>query len=140
VARLRDWQGEIGPQVRRLNAKPARAEIGLQAMLSPEGSLAVSADAAARTDQAALYLALTESGLGSKVTRGENSGETLAHDHVAREWIGPLALKDGRLQARQSIALPPAWKRDHLALVAFVQDQRSGEILQALSAPGCALP
>jgi hypothetical protein len=102
--------------------------------------LALRADATARAgaDPAALYLALAESGLVTKVTRGENGGVTLAHDHVVREWIGPIRLAGGAAQAQREIALPAVWNRARLEVVAFVQDERSGSVLQALSAQHCA--
>ena len=74
----------------------------------------------------------------TKVTRGENGGATLAHDHVVREWIGPIRLAGGAARALREIALPAAWNRARLEVVAFVQDERSGSVLQALSAQHCA--
>jgi len=106
---LRAWQGALRDRVRQLNALPA-----------------------------ALYVALAESGLVSKVTRGENSGVTLAHDHVVREWIGPVCLTGGAARVQRDIALPAAWSRARLEVIAFVQDERSGNVLQALSAQQCA--
>ena len=85
-----------------------------------------------------LYLAIAESGLASNVTRGENSGVTLAHDHVVRAWLGPLRLSAGTVRVQRRIALPAAWNRARLELVAFVQDERTGGVLQALSAQQCA--
>jgi hypothetical protein len=72
------------------------------------------------------------------VTRGENSGATLAHDHVVREWIGPVRLVAGAARVQREIALPAAWNRAHLELVSFVQGQHSGNVLQAVSAHQCA--
>jgi hypothetical protein len=137
---LRAWQGTLRDKVRQQNTRPAAAAIRVQAGLSASGALALRAEATAHAgaDPAALYLALTESGLATKVMRGENGGATLAHDHVVREWIGPIHLAGGAAQAQREIALPAAWNRARLEVVAFVQDQRSGSVLQALSAPHCA--
>jgi len=139
-AELRSWQGGLRDKVRQLNAQPAAADIRLQASIAPNGMLALNAEATARarTEPAALYLALAESGLASKVTRGENNGVTLAHDHVVREWIGPVRLIAGMARVQHEIALPAAWNRTRLEVVAFVQDERSGSVLQALSAQQCA--
>ena len=41
-------------------------------------------DSGAPFERPALFVAITESGLASKVTAGENRGETLRHDHVVR--------------------------------------------------------
>lgn len=138
-AELRSWRGGLRDRVRELNALPAAAELRVRARVAPNGALALDAEATARpgTAPAALYLAIAESGLASKVTRGENSGATLAHDHVVRAWIGPVPLTAGAARVRRDIALPAGWDRSRLDVVAFVQDDRSGGVLQALSAGQC---
>jgi hypothetical protein len=137
---LRSWQGALRDKVRQLNSLPAAAAIRVQAGLNASGALALRADATARAgaDTVALYLALAESGLATKVTRGENEGVTLAHDHVVRAWIGPIRLAGGAAQVQREIALLAAWNRAQLEVVAFVQNERSGSVLQALSAQHCA--
>ncbi|OGA32530.1 MAG: hypothetical protein A3F75_10670 [Betaproteobacteria bacterium RIFCSPLOWO2_12_FULL_64_23] len=136
---LRSWRGGLRDQVRQLNALPAAADIHLRARLTAEGALALDVDATARAgaEPAALYLALAESGLVSKVMRGENSGVTLTHDHVVRKWIGPVRLTGGTARVQREIALPAAWSRARLDLVAFVQGE-SSSVLQAMSAQQCA--
>lgn len=137
---LRAWRGGLRDSVRQLNARPAAATIRVRGSIAPSGVLALEAEATARagSEHAALYLALAESGLVSKVTRGENGGVTLAHDHVVRVWIGPVRLSDGTARVQRDITLPAAWKRARLELVAFVQDESTGGVLQALSAQQCA--
>jgi hypothetical protein len=129
-------------EVRRLNATTAVAAIRMQASLAPHSALSLSAEATSRAgaDPAALYLALAESGLVSKVMRGENGGATLSHDHVVREWIGPIRLSGGTALVRREIALPPVWNRMRLEIVAFVQNERTGSVLQAVSARPCTGP
>ena len=39
-----------------------------------------------------LLVALVQNGISTKVTAGENRGETLANDRVTRAWSGPLPL------------------------------------------------
>ena len=136
---VRSWQVALRDTVRELNALPAAAVIRVQARPAPNGALAINAEATARagSEPAALYLALAESGLVSNVTRGENSGETLAHDHVVREWIGPVHLTNGAAQVQRDIPLAAAWSRARLEMVAFVQDERTGRVLQAVSAHQC---
>ena len=137
---LRSWQGGLRDKVRQVNAQPAAAAIRVQASIASNGALALNAEATARSaaEPAVLYLALAESGLASKVTRGENNGVTLAHDHVVREWIGPVRLTGGAARVQRDIPLPAAWSRARLEVVAFVQDQRTGSVLQAVSAQQCA--
>jgi hypothetical protein len=136
---LRPWQATLKDQVRQLNLRPAAADIRIQVRPTADGALALSADATSRDGApATLYLALAESGLATKVTRGENGGATLAHDHVVREWITPIPLAGGTAKVERRLALPAAWNRAQLEVIAFVQDNRSGRVLQALSAPQCA--
>lgn len=137
---LRSWRGALRDKVRQLNALPAAADIRVQASIAANGALALKAEASERSgaEPAALYLALAESGLVSAVTRGENSGVTLAHDHVVRVWIGPVSLVAGAARVQREIALPVAWNRARLELVAFVQNERSGSVLQAVRANQCA--
>ena len=71
--------------------------------------------------EADLMLAITEDGLESKVARGENSGHFLAHTGVVRllKKVGASASKEGSVET--IIPLDPAWKREHLRAVAFLQ-------------------
>ena len=137
---LRSWQGTLQDRVRQVNMLPAAATIRIQARLTASGALALRAEASARpgTGPAALYLALAENGLVTRVMAGENGGVTLAHEHVVRDWIGPIRLAAGAAQAEREIALPAGWNRARLEVVAFVQDERNGSVLQALSAQQCA--
>jgi len=72
------------------------------------------------------------------VTRGENEGATLAHDHVVRAWLGPIRLDGGSVRVQREITLAPQWSRAQLDVVAFVEDQSTGVVLQAVNAGRCA--
>jgi hypothetical protein len=74
----RDWNGQTA---RELTPLPAAAAPGLR--LSRQGNQ-VTAQVAASAAPAMLagYWAVLQDGLVSKVTRGENAGENLKHDHV----------------------------------------------------------
>jgi hypothetical protein len=86
---------------------------------------------------AAVWLAYTESGLVSDVQAGENRGARLAHDHVVRSLAGPFAVgTGGEATAAVRVAAPAERGRDG-ALVAVVQDTRTGEVLQTLTQPRC---
>jgi hypothetical protein len=136
---LRLGSRDLPDEVKRLNAKPADATIRIEANSVSNDSLTLIADATARSpgDRAELYLAVAENGLTSKVTRGENGGVTLAHDHVVRVWIGPIALAGGEARVRREIALPLSWNRAQLEVVGFVEDHNSGRVLQAVAAQQC---
>ena len=133
-AELRATRTSLREQVRKLNATAAAADIRLSAAHPSSELLRLSAQASAKPGGAplVLYVALTESGLVSKISRGENAGATLEHDHVVREWIGPISLAAGSARVQRDIRLPAAWNRSQLGLVAFVQDERTGHVLQAL--------
>jgi hypothetical protein len=64
---------------------------------------------------------LTEDGLTSVVTRGENGGRTLHHDAVVRRMS----------TASQFTRLPARWRRDRLHVVALLQGERSQRIVGA---------
>ena len=137
---LQSWRGNLRDEVRKQNSRPAEAQIRIEVTQATADSLTVIADASARgnNDRAELFLAVTESGLVSKVARGENGGVTLSHDHVVRAWIGPIALAGGKATVNREITLSPSWNRAQLAVVGFVEDARSGKVLQAVGAQQCA--
>jgi hypothetical protein len=116
--------------VRAIAARPAAATLELAVERVQGARIDVRARgelATAREGDAKLFVALTESGLATRVKAGENRGETLQNSHVARGWSGPLPLGDRR------VSLPvPSDEPARLALVAFVQDVGSGEVLQAV--------
>ena len=78
-----------------------------------------------------VFVAVTESELVVDVAAGENRGRTLRHDHVVRELWGPF---DAGAEVVQPVAIAQQWNRAHLALVAFVEDDR-GAILNAVRLP-----
>jgi hypothetical protein len=85
-------------------------------------------------DTAEVWLAITEAGLHSSVTRGENAGEELHHASVVRALrkIGVADQnKETSLSADLSMALEPAWKRPNVRAVVFVQEKKSRQILGA---------
>lgn len=77
------------------------------------------------------YLALTQNGLSSSVKAGENRGKRLDHDMVVRDLAGPLPLP----QAEAELKLPKGFDPAKSAVVAFIEDTKSGEIVQALRLP-----
>lgn len=138
-AELQPGRASLPDAVRHLNATRATAAIRLQSALSAADVLVLDASATthAGDDATALYLAIAENGLQTRVQAGENRGATLAHDHVVRQWLGPFRLRDGATQVRREVRLPPDWRRERLELVAFVQDARTGAVLQAVRAAAC---
>ena len=125
-----------------INARPARARLSLEILGAAGEALDAEARAAladpAMGAQAALYLAVYENRLTSRVTAGENRGRVLTHDYVVLEWQGPFAFgADGRALERRRLALLPRGMPERSGLVGFVQDRRTGEVLQALRLASC---
>jgi hypothetical protein len=75
-----------------------------------------------------LYAALTQSGLSEFVRGGENHGKHLDHDNVVRAFAGPLSLP----QADIELKAPQNPDLQQSAVVAFVQDESNGSVVQAV--------
>jgi hypothetical protein len=88
-------------------------------------------------DRADIVVLVTESDLRTDVKRGENHGRTLSHAPVVRylATVGHVS-DDGSTTGSGEAAIPLAseWQRDHLAVVAFVQQSRGRAILASASA------
>ena len=129
--------GSDAASARRAVANAAAQPHGTLTIQAADGRVRVSAaDLPQKAgDRADVFVAITEDRLRSDVTRGENRGRTLTHAAVVRtlftagEAVGPTALVE------EAVALDPAWRRDALHLVAFVQARRSGAVLAAASVP-----
>jgi hypothetical protein len=143
---LRGWnkQDVLEQRIQAINQQPARARISVS--MSPAGGTAI--DLAARfalVDSARFGTAtqgvviVFEKKLATEVRAGENKGARLAHDNVVRYWSTPVMLhaQTGRAEWRQTVKLPADWKRENLGIAALVQDVKAGEVLQAVSMPGC---
>jgi len=135
---VRDWDTDLGGALRRVGAQSARAQI--KVLVEPSGgalSLAATASSAESGAQLGLFVAVTEDKLSSHVSAGENRGSTLTHDHVVREWIGPIPLKDGSAQLQRTVNPGAGWNRDELGVAAFVEDLQTGRVLQAVGGAQC---
>ncbi|HZQ73793.1 MAG TPA: DUF1223 domain-containing protein [Burkholderiales bacterium] len=138
---FRRWgSAEFDAAVAAINAQPARASLHLEIeALRPErmdvalrAALADPAEA-----DAVLYVAAYENKLSSEVAAGENRGRKLAHDYVALEWQGPFAVGAGGFAERRALPLLPRAVPANSGAAAFVQNRRTGEVLQALMRPAC---
>ncbi len=99
------------------------------------GRIRVSVDPLAKPASADVLLAITESGLESSVTRGENSGRRLKHTAVVRRLTLLGKAAGGRaFSAEAPLALDPGWTASHLRAVVLVQEPGGGRILGAASA------
>lgn len=110
----------------QINALPARARLRLQiASLGSDAlhirAVAELADAATMRD-AGLYLA---------------AYEARARSRVILEWQGPFGFTEPRLALQRTLPLLPKALPSRSGLAGFVQNRRTGEVLQALMLPAC---
>ncbi len=134
---------DMGDRLGKLNRDAARARISLQLHTDEPGKLLVTgtaavAEAAAR-NSAQAWLALYENNLSNYIARGENRGRRLRHDFVVRELAGPFPLDvGGEARWARRFNLDPGWKSGDLHMAAFVQNEHSGDVLQAMAMPYCS--
>lgn len=123
-----------------ISERPARAKIDITTAAGPSARVSASLAAGQRADDLALFVAITQNGLVSQVKAGENRGETLRHDFVVRElktMRGWSAGEAATIESNASFSPKPDWNLEKMNVVAFVQNVRTGEVLQALAAPMC---
>ncbi|MFM0344538.1 MULTISPECIES: DUF1223 domain-containing protein [unclassified Paraburkholderia] len=147
---LRSWsqRDSFQSRVGKVVAEPAQANVALELKGQAPGAFNVAAQftskAADTAGQLDAYLAVYENSLSSQVGAGENSGATLHHERVVRQWIGPVPLVAGSAQIRRDIRIQdtaadanvnaPA---DRFGVVAFVENAATGEVLQAAELAAC---
>ncbi len=140
---FRRWYtaGAFEEAVAKINARPPSARIALSLEGGRPDTLLTEVRAelldAAQAADAALYLASYENKLVSQVAAGENRGRTLSHDYVVFEWVGPIAFSGGKIAEQRALPLLPKAVPAHSGVAAFVQNRRTGEVLQALMLPAC---
>lgn len=94
--------------------------------------------ASAKGGAAEVWLAITETGLHSAVTAGENAGRDVRHAAIVRSLRKIGQAKEGSelaFSSEASLALRGGWKRENLRAVAFVQEKKSKRILGAAEIP-----
>ena len=82
-----------------------------------------------RGDTVEVMLAIAESGLSSKVSRGENSGRELAHSSVARKLTRIGKVEGKSFSAEPAVNLDRAWKWRQMKAVVFLQERTSRRVL-----------
>lgn len=134
-----DWRADLADRLRPV-AAPAGAR--LRIVGTPDGGRLRVSVASAPIGRPAfdhplqLFVAVTESGVRSRVAAGENRGADLAHDRVVRRLIGPIDVSaDSTFE--QTIDLPTD-VRGNLAVAAFLQEPRSAEVIQATETGICS--
>jgi len=143
----RQWRNEsaFASEIDAINKRPNRANLELRPRAAVDGGVVVLATAtilpsAPKMDDLALLVALTQDGLSSKVTDGENRGETLKHNFVVRDMAvtrGAAPSETRSLRALVTFKPKPDYDVSRMRVAAFVQNIKTGEVLQAISAPVC---
>jgi hypothetical protein len=128
------WHDALAEALAAVTARPAGAALDVDVKPGAAGldvAAHVTLRAAATGDT--LVVALVDSGHATVVKAGENQGATLRHDHVVRAFDSrAIASRTATVHVR----LPrPAPEGLHPTLVAFVQDGRRGDVLQAVTLP-----
>jgi hypothetical protein len=137
-----DWRSGVSVpfNVFRSRMGSARAKIAIDATVADDASIHGAVDAAIDAGTPAKNLTLVvlavQSGLASRVTAGENRGEQLTHDFVARD-MASIALSDA--SGRLAFEFKPGakWAARNMSVAAFVQDAKTGEVLQAVTTGAC---
>jgi hypothetical protein len=88
-------------------------------------------------DVAEVWLAVTEDGLHSAVSRGENSGRVLNHVATLRS-LQKIGIADahgvsGSFTGDELVKLDPRWVRENLHVLVFVQARKNRQVLGAAS-------
>ena len=85
-----------------------------------------------------IHAALFQNGLVSDVGRGENSGSRLQHDYVVRSLLRSKTIdQSGNIIFKALFTLPDDAQPQAMGVAIFVQDSKTGAVLQAMSAPLC---
>lgn len=84
-------------------------------------------------DAAEVLLAITEGGLASDVSRGENSGRKLKHVGVVRSLTKLGEVGAGAFNTETSVTPDKAWRRENLRAVVFLQERASRRVVGAAS-------
>jgi hypothetical protein len=81
-----------------------------------------------------VFLAVTESGLESSPTKGENNGARLRHIGVVRSLTSLAHIdikRTGKYSADAKLNPNPEWRQENLQYVVFVQDRGSRKLIGA---------
>lgn len=112
------------------NAKNEKAIVDLSC---ENEKLIVKISGIPKHEKLTVFLAVTEDNIATNVKRGENSGKILEHTAVVRELrsLGMLTAEQSEFSYEQFVQLLPAWKKENLKYVVFLQENYSRKILGA---------
>lgn len=127
----KNWPKGEPPGAQQLASAQAPLTLRLSAEIGGNVNVRLQASAAENPEHKRFYVALTENRLAQQIRGGENKGRRLEHDQVVRDFAGPLRLPE----AQAELKIPTAMALPNAAVVAFVQDEDSGEMEQVLRLP-----
>jgi hypothetical protein len=133
-----DWRGWGGSSrnvmASTVSNEVAKTSISLQQTGTDqfEAIVAPVAGSSGASPTWAAYWTITEHGHATKVKAGENSGETLSHDYVVRQYtsVGDYSATVPQKLSLRSVAVTPGHERQ-VNLVVF--DPKTGKTIQAVS-------
>ena len=119
-------------------SQTAKANISLQQKVrTGEREIFASAGLSKVQSNADFYIAVYENNLKSSITAGENQGVNAVHDFVVRALYGPFPLT-AQTELTKNFNLPTHFVGIDGGVASFVQDRKTGDILQALKLPFCS--
>ncbi len=124
------------------NASVLDAAIVEASQRKPEGDVTLNVngnaiDVKASTPSSAdtdLLLVIYENDITTSVKNGENGGSTLINDAIVRDLRNLGTFRSGSIERHATLTLRPEWKRDHLGIVALLQDRGTLAIRAAAAA------
>ena len=136
------FKDDIADRVNTINQDRPAARISLKLMPGPTGEWsvqgAVAVTDATRKNGTQAFLALYENNLANAISSGENRGKELHHDFVVRALAGPFPVNPaGEATFAHRFRIDKDWKPADLRVASFVQNENTGDILQALAIPAC---
>jgi hypothetical protein len=109
-------------------AQAKSAQVSLQWEAGDHVKIAVQAP---EKTHAHVFLAVTEDGLTTAISGGENTGRTLRHAAVVRELEELGSVKNGAFEKSVDLAPHSGWNAAHLKVAVLVQDGDGGPVLGA---------
>ncbi|CAN5415208.1 hypothetical protein BH18ACI3_BH18ACI3_10150 [soil metagenome] len=93
--------------------------------------LKVSVSGLPKHEASTAFLAIAEDGIATDVKRGENAGSKLPHTSIVRtlQPLGMVAADADIHNSEAEIEILPAWKRENLKFIVFVQENASQKII-----------
>jgi hypothetical protein len=131
-------RGEVSKAVKAALETPSKVKIALKTTVKDDEIQVQYSLSGEVPKDAVLQFALVESGFATKVKRGENSGQTLKHDNVVRDFEAKKAISrfsgccyTPYTEGSLSFFPLSGWNVTNCSVVAFVQERGLGRIVGA---------